>query len=177
MREEYINRLSNVQTEMEKRSIQLQSLKESQFKSLDFLNSNKTSLRDKAAELAERYEDLKDNNESQRSRIEVILQRLNNNISGLSDAELKMLRQLRDYQKRAKDFVNAFDQIRSKRNYQQQQMDVIKNSMKLKVQAGDQLDENQLVSIKEVLKKDSEEISGLVQTISSAKRDLASASM
>ena len=47
------------------------------------LNSEKSRLRDKAADLSERYEDLQDNGQRLRTRIEIVLQKLQRQVTTL----------------------------------------------------------------------------------------------
>ena len=76
LREEYLTRLEKARSDIERRVAHLRSQKQSQAASLDKLNSEKTNLRDRAAVLSERYEDLQDNGQRLRTRIEIVLQKL-----------------------------------------------------------------------------------------------------
>ena len=50
------------------------------------LNSEKSRLRDKAADLSERYEDLQDNGQRLRSRIEIVLQKLQRQVNKIQQS-------------------------------------------------------------------------------------------
>ena len=160
-----------MKSEIESRATQLKALKSHQMRSIEKLSSEKHNLREKAAELAERYEDLRDNSERQQKRVEIVLQQIQSKLPGLSDAELKMVRTLKGYEKRTKDLTNTMEQIKAKKQYQLQQIESVKKGLSMKVQ--NDIGENQVNSIKEVLKKDSEEIHDLVKILNDSKKDLA----
>ena len=83
LREEYLTRLEKARSDIERRVAHLRSQKQSQAASLDKLNSEKTNLRDRAAVLSERYEDLQDNGQRLRTRIEIVLQKLQRQVCTL----------------------------------------------------------------------------------------------
>ena len=81
LREEYLTRLEKARSEIERRVAHLRAQKQSQAASLNKLNSEKSHLRDRAADLSERYEDLQDNGQRLRTRIEIVLQKLQRQVT------------------------------------------------------------------------------------------------
>jgi predicted nucleic acid-binding Zn-ribbon protein len=123
LREEYLLRLESVRIEITRRVAHLRMQKASQLAALDKLNLEKAPLRDKAADLSERYEDLKDNGDRLTSRIELALQRLQSQVPIGSDAELRMQRQLQELDRRTREMRNAMERIAAKEKYQMRQIE------------------------------------------------------
>ena len=122
LREEYVLRQEAARAEIDRRARALALQKASQQSSLDGLNKQRHDLRERAADLSEAYEDLRDSGERLQGRLEVVLQRVQAWVEGCSDAELRMSRELRDLQRRAKDLSNALEQVRAKEKYQLRQV-------------------------------------------------------
>ena len=123
LREEYLTRLEKARSDIERRVAHLRSQKQSQAASLDKLNSEKTNLRDRAAVLSERYEDLQDNGQRLRTRIEIVLQKLQRQVPIGSDAELRMQRQLQDLERKTREMRSSMERIAAKERYQMRQID------------------------------------------------------
>ncbi len=122
--------------------------KRSQQSALDTLNHQRHGLREKAADLSEAYEDLNDSGRRLQKRLEVreradarpcpksglwikrrmfysfqvVLQRVQAQVQGSSDAELRMTRGLQELSRRTKDLANALEQVRAKEKYQLRQV-------------------------------------------------------
>ncbi|TRY78269.1 hypothetical protein TCAL_10646 [Tigriopus californicus] len=177
LRDEYIGKLEKARTEIEKKATYLANLKKSQMVSVQTLEHQKQGLRDKAADLSERYEDLKDSKENQTKRLEILLQRIQCQLPLNSDAELKMQRKLVDIERRMHDLRNSMEQIRSKEKYQLRQIEQERQNddfckRNYHRNSGRGLEDNQLSSVKDVLHRDSKDIDALVKILKNAKRDL-----
>ncbi len=120
------------------------------------------------------------------------LQKIQRQVRGCSDAELKMGRELRDLQRRTRDLTNALEQLRMKERYQLRQAEEARQTQAAAAQgrhwpfgspssplrsaaaaANSDMDENQLKSVKEVLEQDSKQIADIVKAVNNIKRDLA----
>ena len=69
LREEYVDKFDQARSEIEKRVAGLEARKRQQHLSLVKLAQERFALRDKAAQLSEKYEDLRDNAENFNIRI------------------------------------------------------------------------------------------------------------
>ena len=107
LRDEYIGKLDKARKEIEKRVAGLETRKAQQHLSLSKLTEERFSLRDKAAQLSEKYEDIRDNQENQVSRIETILNVIQRRLPVASDAEIRMQRQLQSIERKVKDLANG----------------------------------------------------------------------
>ena len=123
LRTEYIGRLETVRGEIERKCDHLRALKASQAASVAALDREKAALRDKAADLSERYEDLNDGGSDLQRRLESVLRRVQARCPVSSDAEMRMVRQLKEISRRSKDLANAMEQIRIKEKYQMRQIE------------------------------------------------------
>ena len=177
LREEYLARLESARVEIERKVVALTAQRVSQSKSINSIYKEKHELREKAADLSEKYEDLKDSGERLQSRVEIVLQKIQSRLPVSSDAEIRMQRQLSELQRRTKDLANAMEQIKTKEKYQTRQTEVTRknlvDSANRRIATDSSMGENQLNSIKDILKEDSEEITALVKSLNMAKKDLA----
>ena len=123
LREEYLARLENARAEIERRVAHLRAQKQSQAASLERLSAEKCSLRERAADLSERYEDLQDNGQRLRARVELVLQKLQRQVPIGSDAELRMQRQLQELQRKTREMRSSMERIAAKEKYQMRQID------------------------------------------------------
>ena len=64
-------------------------------------------LRDKAAELSEKHEDLRDTQDNLMLRIEAVLNSIQRRLPVASDSEIRMQRQLQGMERKMKDLVNG----------------------------------------------------------------------
>lgn len=197
LRDEYLIRLEKARVEIDRRVSHLQAQKLGQTKSLASLGREKQGLRNKAADLSEKYEDIKDNGDriTQRwdniltfkkttyttmknhFRIELVLQKIQRLNPVDTDAELRMQRSLSDIERKLKDLKNGLEQVRQKEKYQLRQISAVKkmNDYKNKnagLSSTEEMGENQLVSIKEVLEQDSRDIADMIKKINFAKKDM-----
>ena len=106
-REEYIPKLDKARCEIEKRVAGLEARKTQQHLSLAKLTEERFALRDSAAQLSEKYEDLRDNEENLMARIEAILNAIQRRLPVTTDAEIRMQRQLQSIERKNKDLTNG----------------------------------------------------------------------
>ena len=64
-------------------------------------------MRDKAAELSEKHEDLRDTQDNLMLRIEAVLNSIQRRLPVASDSEIRMQRQLQGMERKMKDLVNG----------------------------------------------------------------------
>ncbi len=107
MRDEYLTKYEKARKEIEKKTAALDARKAQQHMSLSRLMSEKFELRDKAAQLSERYEDLKDSGDNITSRLEAVLSAIQRRLPVNSDAEVRMQRQLQEIDRKMKDLSNG----------------------------------------------------------------------
>ena len=107
LREEYLDRHEKVQREIEKRCASLEAKKTQQHLILAKLTQERFQLRDNAASLSEKYEDLRDTQENLMLRIEAVLNSIQRRLPVASDAEIRMQRQLQAMEKKMKDLSNG----------------------------------------------------------------------
>ena len=106
-REEYLPKLDKARREIEKRVAGLEARKTQQHLSLAKLTEERFALRDSAAQLSEKYEDLRDNEENLMARIEAILNAIQRRLPVTTDAEIRMQRQLQSIERKNKDLTNG----------------------------------------------------------------------
>lgn len=103
LRDEHLNKLDQVRSEIERRASSLRVQKQSQQSSMSRLASERLQLRETAASIAERYEDLRDNGERLTGRIEIVLRKIQRQMPMSSDKEIRMQRELKDIERKTKD--------------------------------------------------------------------------
>ena len=75
-------------------------------------------MRNKAAELSEKHEDLRDTQDNLMLRIEAVLNSIQRRLPVASDSEIRMQRQLQGMERKMKDLVNGkIDKNKTKINY------------------------------------------------------------
>ena len=70
-------------------------------------------------------------------------------------------------------YLIAYEQIKAKERYQVRQIKHVDQMVKPIKNTNDQIGPNQIQSMRDVLKQDGEEISSMVKTLSTMKKDLA----
>lgn len=107
LKEEYILKQEKARLEIEKRVVGLKERKKQQKVSLQKLTEERFNLRDKAAQLSEKYEDLRDSEDNLISRIETVLNAIQRRLPVTSDSEVRMQRQLQSVERKVKDLTNG----------------------------------------------------------------------
>ena len=102
LRDEYLVKLEVVRSELERRVSTLENRKKAQLATIDRLRLEKEGLRNQAAKLSETYEDLNDANQKLTTRMEKVLQKIQQQLPIRSDSELRMQRQLQDVERKMK---------------------------------------------------------------------------
>merc|ERR1719232_1944267 len=165
-----MGKLEKARKEIEKRVAGLESRKGQQHLSLAKLTEERFSLRDRAAQVSEKYEDIRDNQSNLMLRLETVLNMIQRRLPVTSDAEIRLQRQLQGIDRKTKDLAHALEQIKAKERYQMRQM---KHSPeKARSEAGS-LAPNQVESMRGVLRQDGEEIGSIVKRLNHLKKDLA----
>lgn len=173
LKEEYILKQEKARLEIEKRVVGLKERKKQQKVSLQKLTEERFNLRDKAAQLSEKYEDLRDSEDNLISRIETVLNAIQRRLPVTSDSEVRMQRQLQSVERKVKDLTNALEQIKSKERYQMRQIKHSQDNIKVKREmASATLDSNQAENMKEVLRQDGDQIAEMVKRLNGLKKDV-----
>jgi len=100
--------------------------------------------------------------------VEAVLSRLQTQVIGSSHAELKMSRDLKLLQSKLEQIKVATDQLKEKEKYQRYQLNLANQGIEKQCSLSKQQTDN----LKSVLQADSQVITNLVKTISSAKKDV-----
>ena len=85
----------------------MEAKKTQQHLTLAKLTKERFQLRDNAAQLSEKYEDLRDTQDNLMLRIETVLNSIQRRLPVASDAEIRMQRQLQGMEKKMKDLSNG----------------------------------------------------------------------
>jgi nuclear pore complex protein Nup88 len=173
LREEYISRMEKARSENEKRTAGLKARKSQQIKSVSNLTDERFCLRENAAQLSEKYEDLRDNQDNLVSRIEAVLHAIQRRLPVTSDSEVRMHRQLQNIEKKVKDLSNALEQIKAKERYQMKQIKHSQENIKTRSEVVNQLGQNQAESMKDVLRQDGEQIADVIKRLNGLKKEVA----
>lgn len=115
-REQYFSRLDKVRQEIEKRVTALQVLKEQQLNEIQLLEKEKESIRDKAEQLAEIYEDVGDKQQSLLERAQDLVRLATLRLPQTSTQE--------------KEFANNLEKIKTKADMMLKQLEKAKLRMK-----------------------------------------------
>lgn len=107
LREEYLDKQEKARKEIERKVAGLETRKTQQHLTLSKLAQERFALRDKAAQLSERYEDQRDFGENLTTRIEAVLNAIQRRLPVTSDAEIRMQRQLQGVERKVKDLSNG----------------------------------------------------------------------
>jgi hypothetical protein len=83
-----------------------------------------------------------------------------------------MQRQLYDIERKYKDLYNGMEQIRAKEKYQLRQIKQSQDNLNTRSVASAQMGQNQVDSMKDVLRQDGEKIGDMVKSLNSIKKDL-----
>merc|ERR1719411_803749 len=172
LREEYMDRHEKARREIERRCASLEAKKTQQNMTLVKLTQERFQLRDKAAELSEKHEDLRDTQDNLMLRIEAVLNSIQRRLPVASDSEIRMQRQLQGMERKMKDLVNAHEQIKGKERYQLRQIKYSSPTIKNVQDANEKMGENQIESMRDVLKQDGDQIAKMVKNLQALKKDL-----
>lgn len=177
LREDYIQRLHAVQTQIECRKKILVQLKQQQTLEIEKCLSEKDILRNTAEQLAEKYDDAQTKQHVLLGRIEKVLQLLHNKLPMLSDAELNMKKELTACEEKLKLYQSSLDQIRMKQAYQTEKTRELEGSSNLNVglvkrQENTSISGNQLKHLKEILATEGQSISDLVKMVCTLKKEV-----
>ncbi|KAJ8916052.1 hypothetical protein NQ315_010920, partial [Exocentrus adspersus] len=122
-REEYFKQHTKAREEIEKRVQTLNMLKKNQQKEIDRMNSEKDILQEKASNLAEKYEDIKDKQDELLKRCENLLMLVSRKRCEASDAEKAFMKELKVSAEKVAAYGTVIDKIKNKVKYQQVQME------------------------------------------------------
>ena len=172
LREEYLDKLDKARSEIEKRVAGLEARKKQQHLSLVNLTQERFALRDKAAQLSEKYEDLRDNAANFNIRIEAVLSAIQRRLPVTTDSEVRMQRQLQGIERKVKDLTNALEQIKAKERYQLRQIQHSQENTKVRNEVAATLAPNQAESMREVLQKDGQDIGEMMKKLNQMKKEL-----
>jgi len=172
LREEYIDKLDKARSDIEKRVAGLEARKKQQHLSLVDLTQERFALRDKAAQLSEKYEDLRDNATNFNIRIEAVLSAIQRRLPVTTDSEVRMQRQLQGIERKVKDLTNALEQIKAKERYQLRQIQHSQENIKVRNEVTATLAPNQAESMREVLQKDGQDIGEMMKKLNQMKKEL-----
>lgn len=176
LREDYIQRLLAVQTQIECRRKILAQLKQQQTLEIEKCLREKDVLRNTAEQLAEKYDDAQTKQHALLGRIEKVLQLLHNKLPVLSDAELNMKQELATCEEKLKLYQSSLDQIKMKQNYQSEKTQDLESSSHTNVSAvkrqeNTSISGNQLKHLKEILATEGQSISDLVKMVCTLKKE------
>ena len=87
------------------------------------LETARTELREKAERISEKYEDVKDRGSALAARVEAVLAKVQTKVPTASDAELKMMRDVKALKVKLDQIQAATDQLKEKEKYQRYQVD------------------------------------------------------
>merc|ERR1739844_189450 len=168
-----MDRHEKARREIERRCASLEAKKTQQHLTLAKLTKERFQLRDNAAELSEKHEDLRDTQDNLMLRIEAVLNSIQRRLPVASDSEIRMQRQLQGMERKMKNLVNAHEQIKQKERYQLRQIKYSSPTIKNVQDANEKMGENQSESMRDVLKQDGEQIAKMVKNLQNLKKDLA----
>merc|ERR1739844_620145 len=144
-----MDRHEKARREIERRCASLEAKKTQQHLTLAKLTKERFQLRDNAAQLSEKYEDLRDTQDNLMLRIETVLNSIQRRLPVASDAEIRMQRQLQGREKKMKDLSNAYEQIKAKERYQVRQIKHVDQVVKPIKNTNDQIGPNQIESMRD----------------------------
>jgi len=165
---EYLNKIAKAQSELAAEVKMLRNKKSSQEQQMLKLEHTRTQLRENAENISEKYEDIRDKGSSLAARVEAVLSRLQTQVTGSSHAELKMSRDLKLLESKLEQIKVATEQLKEKEKYQRYQLNLANQGIEKQCS----LSKEQTDNMKSVLQADSQVITNLVKTISSAKKDV-----
>ena len=178
LREEYVDKFDQARSEIEKRVAGLEARKRQQHLSLVKLAQERFALRDKAAQLSEKYEDLRDNAENFNIRIEAVLNAIQRGLPITTDSEVRMQRQLQNVERKVKDLTNALEQIKAKERYQLRQIQQSQENTQTRMRSHEMtasstsLAPNQVENMKEVLQQDGQDLKDMMHKLNRMKKEL-----
>ncbi len=163
-----------VRAELSRHVDVLAALRRSQASALTQVETQREGLRQRAAELSERYEDLHDSGARLQTRLDLVLRKITSGAPSASDAELEMLRTLKELGRRRRDLSNSLDQVKAKEAYQlrQQEAEARLQGRSKKSLSDERLGGQQVLKVKEVLEEDSREVTEMVRRLNELKKDL-----
>lgn len=122
-KQKHLKYLTLASEEIEKRVKALKMLKEYQTGEIEQMNVKKQELQEKAESLAEKYEDIKDKQDEMMKRCEKILLLISRNQSVPSNAEKKMLAELKLMKEKLDKYRKNINNLQNKHKYQEIQME------------------------------------------------------
>ncbi|KAM5180026.1 nuclear pore complex protein Nup88 isoform 2-T2 [Mantella aurantiaca] len=164
-REEYALKEDLAREEIQRRVKLLLVQKEKQMKDLQHYREERTSLKETAERLAEKYEEAKDKQEALINRMKAVLRNFYKQLCVLSDSERDMKKELQMTSEQLHHLGNAIKQIKMKTAYQEKQIE------KKKCESTSNLTLNtyQKKTIQTVLKEEGEHIQEMVKQINTIR--------
>ncbi|XP_044763811.1 nuclear pore complex protein Nup88 isoform X2 [Coccinella septempunctata] len=155
--------------EIEKRATALAVFKDYQLKELANMNHEKRSLQETAENLAEKYEEIKENQEKLLKRCAKLLVQISMKKEVLSDAENDYLLNLKKMRAECDKFDSVIDKLIVKKNYQETQMRSWKKQQQRKSYTISETHKN---TIKDNLVDSSKRINEMIEEIKGIKKQL-----
>ncbi|XP_033123496.1 nucleoporin 88-like [Anneissia japonica] len=160
LREEYILKQDLAREAIGRKVKILQEQKQQQQNDLKECDDLKETLGAKAEELADKYENTKEEQNRLVARIGSLLRQLQNRVPVLSDAEQSMKKELATMEEKLKHVSNSLEQVKLKHSYQKRSMKKDAKEPQTPV-----LNENQTRKLKGLIKEEGESIAGLVNKV------------
>ncbi|XP_023725577.1 nuclear pore complex protein Nup88 isoform X3 [Cryptotermes secundus] len=168
-REEYFQRHDRVREEIERRVRTLQTLKQHQLQELELMEQEKIKLKQRAEQLAEKYEDTKDKQEELTKRAEHVLCLVSQRQPVLSSAENKLLQDMNEFKEKLREFQKALEQVKAKQNYHKVQMEQwVSNQKKRELYLG----QTHMKTIRTNMAQMTNEIADLLKMVEISKHEL-----
>ncbi|XP_055946234.1 nucleoporin 88-like [Argiope bruennichi] len=172
-REDYIQRLNTAQALLRSRIKVLTQQKEYQLQDISKTQEEKEKLILEAERLAEKYEDASANQQKLLKRIETVLQKFQQNLPYLSNAEINMKETLVAYEGKLKAFETSLEQIKKKlKHHKEKKQDFVDGSATPKSDMSNlNLTETQTKHVKELLMQEGESIAELMKALTTMKKE------
>ncbi|XP_018408861.1 PREDICTED: nuclear pore complex protein Nup88 [Nanorana parkeri] len=164
-REEYALKQDLAREEIQRRVKLLIVQKEKQMEDLQHCKEERTSLKETAERLAEKYEEAKDKQEALINRMKAVLRNFYTQLCVLSDSERDMKKELQLTSDQLHQLGNAIKQIKMKTAYQEKQVEKEKSPSESNLT----LNNYQKQTIQTVLKEEGEHIQEMVKQINSIR--------
>lgn len=167
IRREYILKQKLANDAIIRRAEFLKQQEKQQLSEIDQLLDKRRILRDKAGELAEKYEDCRERSELLSKRLEEILKLAQSRAPVLSKAEIKMVRDLKIMSGKMKHLENQVKQVKAKNEYQTNFSDPNTTSMSSPSRAS--VNPTLVQSFKDILFEEGKKIEDLVKKLNQMK--------
>ncbi|KAG5891444.1 hypothetical protein JTB14_019922 [Gonioctena quinquepunctata] len=165
-REEYFKNHTKAREEIEKRVQTLSIMKKNQQKEIELMNKDRDILQDKASNLAEKYEDIKDKQDELLKKCENLLMLVSRKKSTPSDSERVFMDELQLVNERVVVYGNRIDKIKNKMKYQEIQ---IENWKAQEVKKAAIINETHTNTIKSNLQESAKKITDMVKAVKENK--------